>query len=149
MRYGASAHTHGDIEKRSVQGGDFAEIAIPNVASLRRWWESGVKNTCPNVFFLIAHGPIMENPADLGHGRVHYLPSLFASVEAAFRIGVRYLTMIIMNLLWADLRGECRALFSVSAQLPGQRGATTAAPLRLRTYLAPFRQAPFPSLLGY
>lgn len=94
MRYGAPAHTPGDIEKLIVQGFDFAEIAMPNAAARRRWWESGVKNARPSGFFLIAHGPIMdEDPADLGHLRAHYLPGLFASVDAAFRIGVRYLTV--------------------------------------------------------
>jgi sugar phosphate isomerase/epimerase len=94
MHYGAPAHTPRDIEKLIVQGFDFAELAMPNVASRRRWWESGVKNAHPNGFFLIAHGPIMdEDPADLGHLRAHYLPGLFASVDAAFRIGARYLTV--------------------------------------------------------
>ena len=94
MLYGAPAASAKEIEDLKAQGFHFAEISIPNPAARRMWWESGIKNESENGFFLLAHGPL-EDPSrdDVRYLRVHYLPSLMATVDTASRMRIKYLTI--------------------------------------------------------
>ena len=76
------------------QGFDFAEIVVPNAAARRQWWESGVKNDFTDGFFLIGHGPPVEEPYDdMAYLWDHYLPTLMATVDTASRLQIGQLTV--------------------------------------------------------
>ena len=94
MLYGAPAASAREIDDLKTQGFHFAEIAIPNPAARRLWWESGIKNDFSDGFFLVSHGPLEDSlPDDASHLWNHYLPNLLATVDAASRMGIRFLTI--------------------------------------------------------
>jgi len=97
--YGAPAKSVEDIDRLRRQGFDFAEIVIPNATARRQWWESGVKNDFTDGFFLIGHGPPVEEPYDdITHLWDHYLPNLMATVDTASRLLIGQLTIhMLMN----------------------------------------------------
>jgi sugar phosphate isomerase/epimerase len=58
------------------------------------WWESGIKNHFTDGFFLIAHGPPVEEPFnDVTHLWHHYLPELMKTVDTACRMQIKLLTI--------------------------------------------------------
>jgi sugar phosphate isomerase/epimerase len=94
MLYGAPAGSVKEIEDLKALGFQFAEISIPNPAARHMWWESGIKNTSEDGFFLLAHGPLEDSSQDdLRYLRDHYLPTLTATVDTASRMRIKYLTI--------------------------------------------------------
>jgi sugar phosphate isomerase/epimerase len=101
MLYGAPASSLEEIAALRALGFDFAEVVVPNATSRRLWWESGVKNDFSDGFRLIAHGPTGEDPPDDAvHLRNTYLPALMATVDMAYRMQIKLLTLH----LWMDTR---------------------------------------------
>jgi sugar phosphate isomerase/epimerase len=94
MLYGAPAASVKELNELRAQGFHFAEISIPNPAARHMWWESGIKNTSENGFFLLAHGPL-EDPSrdDVRYLRDHYIPGLMATVDTSSRMRIKYLTI--------------------------------------------------------
>ncbi len=94
MLYGASAASAKEIDDLKAQGFHFAEISIPNPAARHMWWESGIKNTSEDGFFLLAHGPLEDPSQDDGRYLWdHYLPTLTATVDTASRMRISILTI--------------------------------------------------------
>jgi sugar phosphate isomerase/epimerase len=101
MLYGAPASSLEEIAALRALGFDFAEVVIPSATARRLWWESGVKNSFGEGFQLLAHGPTVEEPPnDLVYLRDKYLPALMATVDTAYRMQIKLLTVH----LWMDAR---------------------------------------------
>jgi sugar phosphate isomerase/epimerase len=97
MLFGAPASSVEDIDRLRSLGFDFAEIIIPNATARRVWWESGISNTFAEGFFLIAHGPPVEELYnDIHHLRNHYLPALLATIDTASRLKIEPLTVHLL-----------------------------------------------------
>lgn len=97
MLFGAPASSVVDIENLRSVGFDFAEIIVPNATARRVWWESGISNTFADGFFLIAHGPPVEELYnDIQHLRNHYLPALLATLDTATRLQIKFLTIHLL-----------------------------------------------------
>jgi sugar phosphate isomerase/epimerase len=101
MLYGGPASSPEEIAALRALGFDFAEVVIPGAMARRLWWESGVKNESSDGCRLIAHGPTVEEPPDdLVYLRNKYLPALMATVDTAYRMQIKLLTVH----LWMDAR---------------------------------------------
>ena len=97
MHFGAPASSVVDIENLRSMRFDFAEIIVPNATARRVWWESGISNTFADGFFLIVHGPPVEELYDdIRHLRNHYLPALLATIDTASRLQIKLLTIHLL-----------------------------------------------------
>ncbi|MDA8407563.1 MAG: sugar phosphate isomerase/epimerase [Deltaproteobacteria bacterium] len=96
MFLGAPARSLDDIARLRRTGFDFGEIAIANAGARRMWWESGVMNGGLGKFFLMAHGPLEDNPNDSGYLWNRYLPSLIATIDSLNRMSIRSLNVHLL-----------------------------------------------------
>jgi sugar phosphate isomerase/epimerase len=96
MFYGAPARSLDDIARLRRTGFDFGEIAIANAGTRRMWWESGVINGGLGKFFLMAHGPLEDNPNDSGYLWNRYIPNLMATVDTQNRMSIRSLNIHLL-----------------------------------------------------
>jgi len=117
MLYGVPARSLNDISRMRRAGFDFCEIAMANPGARRMWWESGVMNGGMGKFFLLAHGPLEDNPNDAGYLWNRYLPSLMATVDTLNRMSIRSLnihllmdTRIVSGLVLAEKKRALREL---------------------------------------
>ncbi len=96
MFYGAPARSLDDITRLRRTGFDFGEIAIANAGARRMWWESGVINGGLGSFFLMAHGPLEDNPNDANSLWNRYIPNLMATVDTLNRMSIRSLNIHLL-----------------------------------------------------
>ncbi|MGC8660342.1 MAG: sugar phosphate isomerase/epimerase family protein [Desulfomonilaceae bacterium] len=93
MHYGAPVRSFDDIKRLRSSGFDFGEIAIANAGARRMWWESGLVNGGVGKFFLMAHGPLEDDPYDAGSLWERYLPTLIATVDTLNRMAIHSLNI--------------------------------------------------------
>lgn len=94
MLYGGPASSVEDVDRLRRLGFDFAEIAVPNPTARRIWWESGIKSSQADHFFLVAHGPLEDtSQGDSRYLWDHYLPTLVATVDTVSRMAINLLTI--------------------------------------------------------
>jgi sugar phosphate isomerase/epimerase len=96
MFFGAPVRSLDDIARLRRAGFDFGEIAIANAGTRRMWWESGVINGGLGKFFLMAHGPLEDNPNDAGSLWNRYIPNLMATVDTLNRMAIRSLNIHLL-----------------------------------------------------
>jgi sugar phosphate isomerase/epimerase len=93
MLFGAPVRSLDDIKRLRSAGFDFGEIAIANAGARRMWWESGIINGGMGKFFLMAHGPLEDDPYDSASLWNRYLPSLMATVDTLNRMVIHSLNI--------------------------------------------------------
>jgi sugar phosphate isomerase/epimerase len=93
MFCGAPVRSLDDVKRLRSAGFDFGEIAIANAGARRMWWESGIINGGMGKFFLMAHGPLEDDPYDSGSLWNQYLPNLMATVDTLSRMAIRFLNI--------------------------------------------------------
>jgi sugar phosphate isomerase/epimerase len=96
MLYGAPVRSINDIKRLRSAGFDFGEIAIANAGARRMWWESGIINGGMGKFFLMAHGPLEDDPYDARSLWNRYLPTLMATVDTLNRMAIRSLNIHLL-----------------------------------------------------
>jgi hypothetical protein len=89
----APAKSLDDVKNLSSAEFDFGEIAIANAGARRLWWESGIINGGMGRFFLMAHGPLEDDPYDSSSLWNRYLPNLMATVDTLSRMSIRFLNI--------------------------------------------------------
>lgn len=94
MQYGAPVSSVDEIHVLRTMGFHFAEVALSNPTACRLWWESGITNNFSDGFFLIGHGPPVEEPFDdIAHLWNHYIPKLMKTIDTARMIEIKLLTI--------------------------------------------------------
>jgi sugar phosphate isomerase/epimerase len=93
MFCGAPVKSLDDIKRLRSAGFDFGEIAIANAGARRMWWESGIINGGMGKFFLMAHGPLEDDPYDSTSLWNRYLPNLMATVDTLSRMSIHSLNI--------------------------------------------------------
>lgn len=96
MFFGAPARSPDNISRLRRNGFDFGEIAIANAGTRRMCWESGVVNGGLGKFFLMAHGPLEDNPNDLDIFGIVIYRSLMATVNTLNRMSIRSLNIHLL-----------------------------------------------------
>ncbi|MFA6224072.1 MAG: sugar phosphate isomerase/epimerase [Desulfomonilaceae bacterium] len=112
MFCGAPVKSLDDIKRLRSAGFDFGEIAIANAGARRMWWESGIINGGMGKFFLMAHGPLEDDPYDSANLWNRYLPNLMATVDTLSRMSIHSLNIhflmdsrFVSGIVLAEKRG--------------------------------------------